>query len=649
MRKIIFTLFLLLAVVTTRAQTRLDSMLGIWKDKSQSDSARTIAYKNYVQEGFLYSKPDTAFVLLQALLKFGEKQKYPKAVAMAYNQMGLCHYVKSEYPKALNYYQRSLKISVGIGDKSGMASTTNSLGMIYYSQDAIVKALECYQRCLKLCEETGNKIGMGGTLNNIGSIYKDKGDNANALKYYQRSFKLCEETGNKSGMSGALNNFAMIYSDNGDYAKALDFFQRSLKLKEESGNKKGMANTLNNIGSLYKKQGDYTRAMNYFIQSLKIQEEIGDKKGMVNTLKNIGVLYNEKGNYAKALEYCKKALLISQEIESIEYEKFACNCLYNSYKAMGKGNEALMYLEKIQVLNDSLKEEETTAKLQEMEFAKQLFVDSIAQVESDRILEEAHQKEMRKKNLIRNVLIGSSLFLFLLVGGIYSRLSYVRKTKATLQLEKDRSENLLLNILPAEIAAELKANGKAEARNFDTVSILFTDFKDFTRTSEKLSAQELLSEINTCFEAFDAICEKYNIEKIKTIGDSYMGAGGLPLPSDDSVKNTVLAALEMQEIITNGYTVNEVQHKSVFQMRVGVHTGPVVAGIVGVKKFQYDIWGDTVNTASRMESSGEIGKVNISAVTYAILKDDPAFKFESRGKIQAKGKGEIEMYFVSKS
>ena len=223
----------------------------------------------------------------------------------------------------------------------------------------------------------------------------------------------------------------------------------------------------------------------------------------------------------------------------------------------------------------------------------------------------------------------------------------MRKSRAVLQKEKDRSDNLLLNILPAEIAQELKEKGKADARDFEMVSILFSDFKNFTGLSEKMTAKDLVANINTCFAAFDSIMQNYNIEKIKTIGDSYMAAGGLPVSSEDSVKRTVLSALDMQEFITNLHLEKELKGEHAFEMRVGIHTGPVVAGIVGVKKFQYDIWGDTVNTASRMESNGEIGKVNISEDTYNAIKHDPEFSFESRGKIEAKGKGEIEMYFVS--
>ena len=213
--------------------------------------------------------------------------------------------------------------------------------------------------------------------------------------------------------------------------------------------------------------------------------------------------------------------------------------------------------------------------------------------------------------------------------------------------EKKKSDDLLLNILPAEIAEELKQKGSAEAREFDMVSMLFTDFKDFTQASEHMSAKELVTKINYCYEAFDQIMQKYEIEKIKTIGDSYMAAGGLPVPSNQSVRNTVMAALEMQEFIVKLHQEYESSGQYAFDMRVGIHTGPVVAGIVGVKKFQYDLWGDTVNTASRMESHGKIGRVNISENTYSFVKDDPTFVFEKRDGIEVKGKGTLDMYFVS--
>jgi class 3 adenylate cyclase len=223
------------------------------------------------------------------------------------------------------------------------------------------------------------------------------------------------------------------------------------------------------------------------------------------------------------------------------------------------------------------------------------------------------------------------------------------KAKNAVEKEKRRSEDLLLNILPAQIVHELKIKGHADARGFEMVSVLFTDFKGFTAACAKLNAHDLVNELHECFATFDKIVENYNIEKIKTIGDAYMAAGGIPETSKDAAKNTVLAALEMQNFITD--RKRELDHKdlSAFEMRVGVHTGPVVAGIVGVNKFQYDIWGDTVNTASRMENACEVGKVNISQTTYDLLKDHSEFSFQRRGRIEVKGKGEIEMYFVTKN
>ncbi len=215
-----------------------------------------------------------------------------------------------------------------------------------------------------------------------------------------------------------------------------------------------------------------------------------------------------------------------------------------------------------------------------------------------------------------------------------------------LREEKKRSDDLLLNILPQEVAEELKANGQATAKHFQNVTVLFTDFKGFTAMSEKLTPTELVKDIHECFSAFDRIMEKYGIEKIKTIGDSYMAVSGLPTLNTTHAVDVVKAALEIRDFIAEGKAGKMAKGLPSFEIRIGIHTGPVVAGIVGVKKFAYDIWGDTVNTASRMETAGEVGQVNISESTYALVKDEPGLIFTPRGKVLAKGKGEMEMYFA---
>ena len=210
-----------------------------------------------------------------------------------------------------------------------------------------------------------------------------------------------------------------------------------------------------------------------------------------------------------------------------------------------------------------------------------------------------------------------------------------------LKAERDRSENLLLNILPAEVAEELKASGTSEPRHFEEVTVLFTDFQNFTGFSEKLTAKELVSELHECFKAFDGILDKYKIEKIKTVGDGYLAASGLPVANANHAVDMALCAREIRDFMLKR---REAMGEGTFELRLGIHTGPVIAGIVGVRKFSYDIWGDTVNTAARMEQNSTAGMINISGPTYELIKE--TFHCTYRGKIAAKNKGEIDMYFI---
>ena len=240
------------------------------------------------------------------------------------------------------------------------------------------------------------------------------------------------------------------------------------------------------------------------------------------------------------------------------------------------------------------------------------------------------------------------VILFLIVN--YFKTENTRQEKLlesknkSLEVEKDKSDHLLLNILPDETAEELKQTGVAKSKSFASATVLFTDFKDFTMVSEKMSPEKLVGVIHHYFSSFDAIIDKYHIEKIKTIGDSYMCAGGIPEENSSHAIDVVRAALEIQEFMLHNKSYKDIVSDIVFELRLGIHTGPVVAGIVGTKKFAYDIWGDTVNIASRMERSGEVGRVNISGSTYELVKDH--FNCTHRGKIPAKNKGDIDMYFV---
>jgi class 3 adenylate cyclase len=217
----------------------------------------------------------------------------------------------------------------------------------------------------------------------------------------------------------------------------------------------------------------------------------------------------------------------------------------------------------------------------------------------------------------------------------------LEKQKELAEVERKKSDDLLLNILPLEIAEELKETGRSEAKLYQNVTVLFSDFVNFTRISEHLSPKELVRELHLCFKAFDEITEKHGLEKIKTIGDAYLAVCGLPAVRENHAKAAIMAAIEMAEWVKNP------KNKCRFEIRIGLNSGSVVAGIVGMKKYVYDIWGDTVNTAARMEQTSEIGKINITGSTYELVKD--SFECEYRGKVDAKNKGKIDMYFVMES
>jgi class 3 adenylate cyclase/tetratricopeptide (TPR) repeat protein len=687
MKRLILIILISFSGLSLKAQPNLDSLWSIWNDQTQPDSSRLKAMDVFVSEGYLYSQPDSAFYYAQLQYKFAQSKGLKADMADALITQGISFDVRGEYAQALKYYQSSLDIneetgndwgiasSLGniaivyvnqgkylealnhlqrslkvfeempqpggqVGHKSGIATTLNNIGNIYGSQGNYPKALENFLRSLKIREETGDESGIAFSLNNIGLIYKNQSDYPKALDYLQRSMQIYEESGDKWSIARLLSSIGLVYQNQDDYPKALSHYQHSLEISEEIEDKSGIAGSLNNIGVIYKNQSKIAQALDYHQRSLNIYEEIGDKSGIANLLNNIGMLYNKQKDHETALKWCDRGIEISESIGVIDIHKKSCKCLYEAYKALGIDKKALEYYEQMVTLRDSIFNENNTKKLTRLEmqyeFDKKEAATQAEQEKKDAIAVQ----ELKRQKMARNGFIGGFAVVLLFAGVFFVQRNRIGKEKA-------RSEVLLLNILPEETAHELKAKGRSDAKLIDQVSVLFTDFKGFTTLSEKVTPKELVKDLHECFSQFDNICGKYGIEKIKTIGDAYMAAGGLPSPNTTHAYDVVKAALEMAKVVESGKAKKIEKGLPFFEIRIGIHTGPVVAGIVGVKKFQYDIWGDTVNTASRMESAGKVGKVNVSQATYELLKNDLDFAFESRGRIEAKGKGKIEMYFVS--
>lgn len=338
---------------------------------------------------------------------------------------------------------------------------------------------------------------------------------------------------------------------------------------------------------IYQTRKDLVRATTYAARSLKLAEEYGLKEQISNANLKLSELYESTGNNQASLQY---------------------------YKNHIAARDSLNNLKSVQAMADLRTEYEVAEK----------------QVEVDLLNEQKRNQQNRMIAL--SIILG---LISLLLGAMFWFYRAISR-------EHKRSETLLLNILPAETAKELKSKGKVDAVKIDQVTVLFTDFVEFSKRAEHIEPELLVQSIDFYFKKFDEITTRYGLEKIKTIGDAYMCASGLPTPNQARAKDVVLAAQEMLLVVNEALNTDDgLLH---FEIRIGIHTGPVVAGIVGIKKWQYDIWGDTVNIAARMESASKPGRINLSETSYQEINAE--FPCEYRGEIEVKNRGFLKMYFL---
>ncbi len=377
---------------------------------------------------------------------------------------------------------------------------------------------------------------------------------------------------------------------------------------------------------------------NYDNQKVQLKKEQTQMERGKRDLENeIALLRNERNQLSRdksqLVEKHDELILEKEDVEKQVFEKE--EALATVSEAKEKAERRARRKEKqVQELNRDTLEKSYLLKEAELE------------------LKNAELEATQNKNLLM-VLSFAFLFIVLLAVLFYARFKTKKNANIALEEknkiieeERHRSDELLLNILPANIAEELKENGKAAARKFDDATVLMADFKNFTTIAEQLTPEQLVHELDYCFRGFDYIISQHEVEKIKTIGDAYMCASGLVNRKTIPFK-IVKAALEMQEFLEDYKKEKIKKGEPYFEARVGVHTGPVVAGVVGVNKFAYDIWGETVNIAARMEANCKEGEVNISNSTFQMVKYN--FECQYRGKVAAKNMGEIDMYYVKKA
>jgi len=575
--------------------------------------------------------------------QLAKKLSFTKGEAYSYKAIGMGHFYKADYPEAISQFERSLELFDSIKYQVGVANILSSLGSAYSNGGKDAIAIDFFLRSLKISEELKDSLRIGTAMTGIGVIYANKQDTQDkALNYYLMALPIFRKIKYEDGEGIVAMNIGEIYKKKNSYDSAILYLDQSLEIYRGTVD---ACFPLNLIGEIYADRGDFSQALQYQNKALEIAKGKGldAKLEIAQSLIAIATTYKKMRNYSQSIPFYREAENLAKEISAMVPLKDAYEGLARAYAKTGDFKKAYAYDTLYSSIKDTLYNADNDRKIQQLEFNSELGKKEaeISLLTADQALKEATIQRQKIVNYAAGI---TGFLLILVLMGFYNRYRYVRKTNKIIKDERDRSQDLLLNILPEETARELESNGYAKTRFYDNVTVLFTDFKGFSTIAGKLTPIELVAELNEYFMAFDEIMGKYNLEKIKTIGDAYMCAGGIPTVNDTHPLDAVKAALAMQAYMEKRQREKDITGVAGWELRIGIHTGPVVAGVVGKKKYAYDIWGDTVNIASRMESNGEPGKVNISASTYHLISEH--FQCIYRGKISAKNIGEVDMYFV---
>lgn len=679
------------------AQTpRADSIQRILARQTLSDSVRVHLLIELAWE-INENEPRHAAQYLQQALQRSQQIAYTKGTADAWNGLGVVAEVEDSFRVALEHYRRALHLRSQLGDQRGVASLYNNMGTAYENLALYDSALIVMRHNLRIVENLGDTTRIARAHFNLAGVYEAEGDYIEADKHLHIAREVLEGGRDLDAIAKAYTLLGHIRFEVDEFGEARQWYTRALSLRrrlddplrladalsdlgntlDELGNANNQPDTIragiqhyldaielcrregddyrlgalyNNLGDAYKHLKQYDRALHYLEQARAIRQPAEDWQGLMEVFNGFGDVLERQGRIREALEYVEKYYEYALQTGNQKYEQKAYKDFAKLYAALGEYAKAYDY----QVRYDEIRYRRIDeARARSFARKEVLYADEQMRksLEEERHRSALHEVELAKAATQRKALLGGALALMLVIGLLINRSRLRAKTNrelatknAQIEQERQRADELLTNILPAATAAELKAHNTVRPVRYDSVTVLFTDFKSFTKIAETVPPEALIGELDESFRLFDAIVERHGLEKIKTIGDSYMCAGGLPLANDTHPIDAVQAAIDMHRELKALMARKRAEGKPMFEMRIGIHTGPVVAGVVGSHKFAYDIWGDTVNTAARLEQGSEEGRINISGTTYERVKH--LYHCTFRGELPAKNKGTIAMYFV---
>jgi class 3 adenylate cyclase len=578
-----------------------------------------------------------------------------RLLAKTLSKAAISYRASAQYDTMLTYSQEALALYTSLGDRSESAFILATLCYVYWNIGRYAQGLEYGLKALRVYEELHNERQIARTLNLVGLIYRTLGDNAKALASFQQCYTIRQRLGDKEGAGIALNNLGYVYKNMGQYDTALRYFEQYLRITEELHIKQGRAIASLNIGAVFRAKGRAEAALKAHETSLALNAELGDKRGIANAMSEIGADYRALGRYREAISSLQSAIAAADSIKAKNIVKDSYGELAQAFAALGDFQRAYSTSMTYNALKDTLINDNRD---------QIIAVQNRHEHERNERERQMQDERIKQQNLMLNVLLGT-LFLVMILAFLMLRL-YRKRKRAEEELreknniieqereelevinqeldgERAKSERLLLNVLPASIADRLKSGEMTIAERFDEVSVLFADLVNFTPLSINLPPEKVVSLLNNIFTRFDALAADYGLEKIKTIGDAYMVVGGVPTACPDHCERIASFALDIQHSLRE-LNLNEDDPDVKVILRIGIHTGAAVAGVIGTSKFAYDLWGDTVNTASRMESHGEEGRIHVTEAVYEALQQK--FIFEERGEIEVKGKGFMHTYFL---
>lgn len=663
--------------------------------------AQRIELMDFMAKAYIaLEKIDSALIVYDDQLSHYRKEENYEGILKTLQEKVNVFLKVKNYEMALDLNQQIKELILPKeGEDAHLAIINNNIGYNFTFLDQHDKAIKYFLLALSAYENgvisaTNNptsQLDLAALYTNIGITYNNLEDPKNAINFLQQAIKSNSPKSSKISNAYLQHMIATIYLNHGDLYNALRFNDLAILNSRKRKELPVLSNAYNTAAEIQKQLYDYELALDFYQKHFAIRDSLAlEDRFRKQQLLQTQLLLEKSEKEIKLLlinEQIKDQAISTLQFEkkylASEAEKLKLESAKMSLEADQQQKELLLLKNEQEIKDANLRNSQLQAQKaqQELDFIQ---IRLLAE-QKDREVEEAKQQkklaqmeaynaetekkkaeqaaELSKKNqsiaelqleqaeTFRQFIYGlgallALVFIMILSAWYYARVANRRLEAKNKEIEEERrkSENLLLNILPVETANELKSTGIATPKEYAKVTVLFADFSNFTKISEQLSAEQLIRELNECFRAFDEITEQHGLEKIKTIGDGYMCAGGIPIANETNPTDAIKAAIKMQQFMKSRLKDKTKAGIPYWNMRIGIHTGHVIAGVVGTKKFAYDIWGDTVNIASRMESSCDNGKINISASTRQFVNG--TFEYDFRGEVEVKHGNKVGMYFV---